>query len=85
MGRREHLKPPGATALNPRFQIEDELAWLTRRRDLLVRAISEMEHYVGRPRPDADLMPHDPGLLDWAKGELSRIELRLSELTGGAG
>lgn len=57
-----------------------ELLWLNRRRDLLLRAISEMEYNVTTPGIRLELVSNIPELLAWAKGELARIEERIARI-----
>lgn len=59
-----------------------ELLWLNRRRDLLLRAISEMEYNVATPGIRLELVSNIPELLAWAKGELARIEKRIARIAG---
>jgi hypothetical protein len=59
-----------------------ELLWLNRRRDLLLRAISEMEYNVATPGIRLELVSNIPELLAWARGELARIEERIARIGG---
>ena len=59
-----------------------ELLWLNRRRDLLLRAISEMEYNVATPGIRLELVSNIPELLAWAKGELAHIEKRIARIAG---
>lgn len=57
-----------------------ELLWLNRRRELLLRAIAEMEHNVAAPEARLELVTNVPELLGWAKAELARIEARIAQI-----
>ena len=57
-----------------------ELLWLKRRRELLLRAIAEMEHNVAVPEIRLELVSNVPELLGWAKSELGRIEKRITQI-----
>lgn len=57
-----------------------ELVWLNRRRDLLRRAIAEMEHNVASPGIRLELVSNVPELLAWARTELTRIETRIAKI-----
>lgn len=57
-----------------------ELLWLNRRRDLLRRAIAEMEHDASGSGIRLELVSNVPELLGWARSELARIELRIARI-----
>jgi len=59
---------------------DDELSWLMRRKDLLSRAIAEMEQPALAARLSRDLMPDVPELLAWAHAELRRVDLAIERL-----
>ena len=47
--------------------------WLERRRELLERAIAEMQAHLERPCLDPQLNPDVAGCLAWAKAEVERL------------
>ena len=57
-----------------------ELLWLNRRRELLLRAISEMEQNEATPEMRLELVSNVPELLGWARRELERIEARIAQI-----
>jgi|GEM_PF-3734596 len=59
----------------------DELVWLKRRREIVVRAIAEMEEHAVVAHLDEKMNPDIPGSLAWARGELSRIDARIGKLS----
>lgn len=74
---------PSAGAGSRSPDVTRELVWLNRRRDLLLRAIAEMEHNVATPGIRLELVSNIPELLAWAKTELGRIEARIARIAGG--
>jgi len=56
---------------------ESDLGWLLRRREILTRAIAEMEQHQLRPQLDRNLIPNVDELLAWARCEMGRIETEL--------
>ena len=60
-------------AARPAFQSEDELDWLKRRRDVLLRAIAEMRSHNLAPQLSLTTSAELPGLIGWAERELDRV------------
>lgn len=59
----------------------DELTWLKRRNEILIRAIAEMEAHEVAPHLDQDLNPDIPVTLNWARREHANVERLIAALT----
>lgn len=61
--------------------MEAELNWLMRRREIIRRALAEMEHQEANSIVPDLVDPDLPGSLCWAREELAKIEMRIAELS----